>query len=221
MKKITFKLGVGLSVLVILAVSFASYYIYENKESDLIIKPSYTETSYVEAKLGAGALMKIKNPKYVAEIVNSSDIIVKGQIIEVRSETNSIKLQEGSPEKALTDKRGKSDNENITGTNYTIKVIDTLKGESLPENITLYIPYIYEDLVPVLLNDDTYVLCLTWNKDIEKYIFGHPSASFYYVDENQIIKSFYDQTSDFDDFTGKTYDKLKDKLVDEVKAAKK
>jgi hypothetical protein len=145
---------------------------------------------------------------------------VKGEITSSENEKKTIELKDGTPEKALADKRGDAGTSEVSGTNLTVKIIDTLKGEKLPKNIIVYIPGIYEDLVPNLQNNNVYIFCLNWNNDLGKYIFGHPSASFFEVNRDGKIKSFYDQTSDFYDFTGKPYDKFKSKLVDEINDTK-
>lgn len=221
MKIKNLKLSIGLAIFAVMAVSLVSYYLYQNNEKEIVIKPSYTETSYVEANLGAGALMKIKNPKYTAEIVNTSDIIIKGEISSSDIETKTIELKEGTPERAIADKRGDPSTSEVRGTNLSVKVLETLKEDKLPENVTVYIPDIYKYLVPNLQENNMYIFCLNYNNDLGKYIFCHPSASFYQVEKDGKIKSFYDQTSDFYDFTGKPYDKFKTKLLKEIDEGKK
>lgn len=218
MKKLSFKLIIGLSILAIIVATIVTFNLKENKYSGLIIKPSYTAISDVCLD-SAGALMRITNPKYTSEIVNSSDIIVKGQIISVNSETKTFKMQEGTPEKALADIRGSSPIYYVTGTNYTIKVFDIIKGNNITEDIVLYIPNVYKELVPELLDKDSFVFCLNWNDNLGKYIYGHPSASFFKVDKNENVKPVYNQTSDFYNLT--EYNKLKSKFLEEVAAEKK
>jgi|GEM_PF-4077888 len=119
------------------AAVFALYGFYgfglKDKKDGLGIRPTYTETSYVDAKIGAGGLMVLKNPKYISEIIDTSHIIVKGEILSTESEKRTVELKEGTPEKALADKRGNPGTSEISGKNLTVRLTDILKGDKLPE----------------------------------------------------------------------------------------
>lgn len=212
-------LGIAITVLfaVVLAVFHFNGLGPKDKKTGLVLRPTYKETSYVDAKIGAGGLMVLKNPKYISEVISTSGIIVTGEIISIDSYKRVLELKEGTPEKAVADKQGNSGVSEIGGKNLTVRLSDIIKGAGLPENIAVYIPSVYEDLVPRLEENNVYVFFLNWNKELDGYIFAHPEASFFEVGKEDKIRAFYQETSDFYEQDGKTYEKFRSKLQAEIK----
>jgi hypothetical protein len=208
LKKLVISIGLVACIAIGLAVKFSG----KNNNS---LDDSFKEFTYAEST--NGALKKIRNPKYLDELVGYTELIVKGEVLDIKEVSTSYNMQEGTAEKAISDLNGGKSSYTVHGVEYTIRISDTIKGKSSSNEIILYLLKDEEDLRPEMIQGDNYIFLLNWNDHIKRYIDIHPTAGYYKVGKGEKVSPVYKGTAEFKDLQDKDYDKVKTIIKNKVK----
>lgn len=178
------------------------------------IEDNYVESQFVESPTGQSIL--VKNPRKIDEVANYANLIVEGEIVGINELEEEIQMGEGTIEKEVTEKTTGESTFTRRGTDYTVQVLDTIKGNLQNQEITIYRSDNAYGIHPDMKVGERYIFLLEWNENIGKYFAFHPSASYLKVDETDNIEPVYKMTKEFSDLEDQNYDKVKDTIRDIV-----
>ncbi|MCC3373866.1 hypothetical protein [Cohnella sp. REN36] len=174
----------------------------------------YVESQVIETP--SGFRVHIRNPKRLDEVVNYAKYIVEGKIVAAEDLAEPISLQEGTPERAISEQSGMGAVQTRHGTNYTIQVLDSIKGQLQDQKITMYLTDDDQSYRPKLSVGEQYIFLLDWNDAIGRYVDFHPYASYFKVDASNKVKTIYKSTTDFSELDNQSFDKVRQKIKDIV-----
>ena len=187
-----------------------SQLLYENNT----IGDNYIESQFVESPTGQSVL--VKNPRKIDEVANYANLIVEGEIVGISELEEEIQLGDGTIEKEVTAKTTGESTFTRRGTDYTVQVLDTIKGDLQNQEITIYRSDNAYGIHPDMKVGEKYIFLLEWNKNIGKHFAFHPSASYLKVDEAGNVQPVYKTTREFSDLEDQNYEKVKDTISDIV-----
>ncbi|GMK41461.1 hypothetical protein PCCS19_45170 [Paenibacillus sp. CCS19] len=211
----------GVLAVLLLGAGFAAYGKVNNGPTKQTLEEGWTEPEFA----GAGnASVSVRYPKNLQAIVDSADTIISGEIVSINDTSNTLTMEEDTPERAVTEKFGVDPSYTVNGRDIVISVSDTLKGRINGEEATLNIYNVDVNLDPEVQVGDSYILFLNRDEKTGKYHSAHFSAGYFKMDKTdkmdkskEKIHPLYSKAPEFAALENQTYEIVKQKIKEKVK----
>lgn len=163
--------------------------------------------------------MLVRYPKNLRAIVDYADVIVSGDIVSINDTSKTFKMQEGTPEREVSEKMGAGSTFDVIGKDIVIAVSDTLKGTIEGNEVTLNIYNVSASLDPEVQVGHSYIFFLVLDEKNGVYHPAHFSAGYIRIDKaKDEVHPLYLEANDFSDLQNKPYAYAKKKIMKLAKA---